>query len=160
MNPLMFAIAAMVAAVLSIFRLPNDWYAWLSLWQPQWLLLLLMYWGLQVGTRLGVVWAWLGGFFVDALLAEPLGLNGAIFATLTYLLLRFRERILMYGLVQQAILVFVFVATAQTFRSLCLNFFNNQDWNLLPLTTSLVSAVLWPYVYKLLRALEPKAGLR
>ena len=155
----MFAIAAMVAAVLSIFRLPNDWYAWLSLWQPQWLLLLLMYWGLQVGTRLGVVWAWLGGFFVDALLAEPLGLNGAIFAALTYLLLRFRERILMYGLVQQAILVFVFVATAQTFRSLCLNFFNNQDWNLLPLTTSLVSAVLWPYVYKLLRALEPKGGL-
>ncbi|GIR63672.1 MAG: hypothetical protein CM15mP68_3380 [Pseudomonadota bacterium] len=98
--------------------------------------------------------------FVDALLAEPLGLNGAIFAALTYLLLRFRERILMYGLVQQAILVFVFVATAQTVRSLCLNFFNNQDWNLLPLTTSLVSAVLWPYVYKLLRALEPKAGLR
>ena len=106
------------------------------------------------------VWAWLGGFFVDALLAEPLGLNGAIFAALTYLLLRFRERILMYGLVQQAILVFVFVATAQTVRSLCLNFFNNQDWNLLPLTTSLVSAVLWPYVYKLLRALEPKGGLR
>ena len=113
-----------------------------------------------IRDSLGVVWAWLGGFFVDALLAEPLGLNGAIFAALTYLLLRFRERILMYGLVQQAILVFVFVATAQTVRSLCLNFFNNQDWNLLPLTTSLVSAVLWPYVYKLLRALEPKGGLR
>ena len=73
MNPLVFAFAAMVALVLSIFRLPNDWYAWLSLWQPQWLLLLLMYWGLQVSSRLGVLWAWLGGFFVDALLAEPWG---------------------------------------------------------------------------------------
>ena len=117
----------MVALVLSIFRLPNDWYAWLSLWQPQWLLLLLMYWGLQVSSRLGVLWAWLGGFFVDALLAEPLGLNGAIFAAMTYVLLRFRERILMYRPVQQAMLVLVFVAAAQIVRSLCLNFFNNQD---------------------------------
>ena len=109
MNPLVFVFAAMVALVLSIFRLPNDWYAWLSLWQPQWLLLLLMYWGLQVSSRLGVLWAWLGGFFVDALLAEPLGLNGAIFAAMTYVLLRFRERILMYRPIQQAMLVLVFV---------------------------------------------------
>ena len=160
MNPLVFAFAAMVALVLSIFRLPNDWYAWLSLWQPQWLLLLLMYWGLQVSSRLGVLWAWLGGFFVDALLAEPLGLNGAIYAAMTYVLLRFRERILMYRPVQQAMLVLVFVAAAQIVRSLCLNFFNNQDWNVLPLTTALASALLWPYVYKLLRALEPKGSFR
>ena len=62
------------------------------------------------------------GLFVDALLAEPLGLNGAIFAAMTYVLLRFRERILMYRPVQQAMLVLVFVAAAQIVRSLCLIF--------------------------------------
>ena len=160
MNPLVFIVAALVALLLSISRLPTDWYSWLSLWQPQWLLLLLVYWGLRVGTRWGVVAAWLSGFFVDALLAEPFGLNGAIFAAATYVLLRFRERILMFGLVQQAMLVFVIVVSAQVVRGLCLNFFNNQDWNILPLTTALVSALLWPYVYKLLKALEPKGGFR
>ena len=87
-------------------------------------------------------------------------MNGAIFAAMTYVLLRFRERILMYRPVQQAMLVLVFVAAAQIVRSLCLNFFNNQDWNVLPLTTALASALLWPYVYKLLRALEPKGSFR
>ena len=66
----------------------------------------------------------------------------------------------MFGLVQQAMLVFVIVVSAQVVRSLCLNFFNNQDWSILPLTTALVSALLWPYVYKLLKALEPKGGFR
>jgi hypothetical protein len=56
--------------------------------------------------------------------------------------------------------VFVIVVSAQVVRSLCLNFFNNQDWSILPLTTALVSALLWPYVYKLLKALEPKGGFR
>ena len=160
MNPLVLMLAAIVALLFSIFRLPSDWYGWLSLWQPQWLLLLIVYWGLQVGTRLSVLMAWLFGFIVDVLLGEPLGLNGAVFAAITYVLLRFRERILMYGLVQQAMLVFVIVMSAQVVRSLCLNFFANQDWNILPLTTALISALLWPYVYKLLSALAPNRGFR
>ena len=160
MNPLILVGAAIVALLLSVFRLPSDWYPWLSLWQPQWLLLLVTYWGLRVGTRLGVLWAWLAGFFVDILLAEPMGLNGAIFASLTYMLLRFRERILMYGFVQQAIVVFVFVVIAQVIRSFWLDFFNNQGWSVLPLTSGLITALLWPYAHKLLRALEPKGSFR
>tara|TARA_B100000900_G_scaffold278631_1_gene238288 strand:+ start:1509 stop:1976 length:468 start_codon:yes stop_codon:yes gene_type:complete len=151
---------AIVAAVLSVARLPSDWFAWIGLWQPQWLLLLLMYWALQVGSRLGVLWAWFAGGVVDVLLGEPLGLNGIIFAAITYLALRFRERFLMYGLIQQAIIVFVVVMLAQLLRTLSLNFFANQDWNWLPLTTALSSALLWPYSYKLFKALEPRRGFR
>ena len=160
MNPLVLGSLGIVAATLSLARLPVDWSGWMGLWQPQWLLLLLMYWALGVGSRLGVLWAWLCGGFVDVLLGEPLGLNGVVFASITYLLLRFRERFAMYGAIQQALIVFIVVMLAQLFRGFSLNFFANQDWNLLPLTTAVSAALLWPYVYRLLRALEPRRGLR
>ena len=153
-------LLASVAAVLSIARLPAGWYEWISLWQPQWLLLVLIYWALGVGSRLGVLWAWLAGSVVDILLGEPLGLNGLLFATITYLSLRFRERFVMYGAIQQALIVFIVVMLAQAVRSFSLNFFANQDWNLLPLTTDLSSGLLWPYAYRSFRALEPRRGFR
>ena len=112
------------------------------------------------GFSAGRFMGWFAGGVVDVLLGEPLGLNGIIFAGITYLALRFRERFLMYGLIQQAIIVFVVVMLAQLLRTLSLNFFANQDWNWLPLTTALSSAVLWPYSYKLFTALEPRRGFR
>ena len=149
-----------VAAVLSIARLAADSYEWIGLWQPQWLLLLLTYWALRVGSRLGVLWAWFAGCIVDVLLGEPLGLNGLIFATITYLLLRFRERFAMYGAIQQVLIVFTVIMLAQLLRSFSLNFFANQDWNWLPLTTAVSTALLWPYAFKFFQALESHRGLR
>ena len=154
----MFLVFA--AAVLSIARLPADSYEWIALWQPQWLLLLLTYWALRVGSRLGVLWAWFAGCIVDVLLGEPLGLNGLIFATITYLLLRFRERFAMYSAIQQVLMVFTVIMFAQLLRSFSLNFFANQDWNWLPLTTAVSTALLWPYAFKFLQALESHRGLR
>jgi hypothetical protein len=66
----------------------------------------------------------------------------------------------MYGAIQQALIVFIVVMLAQLFRGFSLNFFANQDWNLLPLTTAVSSALLWPYAYRFFRALEPRRGLR
>lgn len=160
MNPLVLVFLAFVAAVLSVARLPPDWYEWIGLWQPQWLLLVLIYWALRVGSRLGVFWAWLAGGVVDVLVGEPLGLNGLIFATITYLSLRFRERFAMYGAIQQALIVFIAVMLAQVLRSFSLNFFANQDWNLLPLTTAMSTGLLWPYAYRFFKALEPHRGFR
>ena len=126
MNPLIFILLIFAASVLSIARLPANSYEWIGLWQPQWLLLVLIYWALGVGSRLGVLWAWLAGSVVDVLLGEPLGLNGLLFATITYLSLRFRERFVMYGTIQQALIVFIIVMLAQVVRSFSLNFFANR----------------------------------
>ena len=160
MNPLIFILLIFAASVLSIARLPANSYEWIGLWQPQWLLLLLIYWALRVGSRLGVLWAWFAGCIVDVLLGEPLGLNGLIFATITYLLLRFRERFAMYGAIQQILIVFTVSVSAQLLRSFSLNFLANQDWNWLPLTTAVSTALLWPYAFKFFKALELNRGLR
>ena len=160
MNPLVFMFLVFAAAVLSIARLPADSYEWIGLWQPQWLLLLLTYWASRVGSRLGVLWAWFAGCIVDVLLGEPLGLNGLIFATITYLLLRFRERFAMYGAIQQVLIVFTVIMFAQLLRSFSLNFFANQGWNWLPLTTAVSTSLLWPYAFKFFQALESHRGLR
>ena len=72
-------------------------------------------------------WASCGLGLLGALLmfywASP-GLNGLIFATITYLLLRFRERFAMYGAIQQVLIVFTVTGSAQLLRSFSLNFFS------------------------------------
>ena len=96
MNPLIFILLIFAASVLSIARLPANSYEWIGLWQPQWLLLVLIYWALRVGSRLGVLWAWFAGCIVRFYWASP-GFEQSDTATITYLLLRFRERFAMYG---------------------------------------------------------------
>ena len=118
-------LSLLVAITLAIFHLPESWPAWLGVLRPNWLLLVLFFWVMEIPHRLGLFVAYLMGLVVDALLAEPLGLNGIIFAGVTFVTWSFFERLRMYSVLQQAGVVFALVAGAELLRMgvLSLEFF-------------------------------------
>jgi len=155
----------LLSLVFSVFHLPDFFADWISYWRPQWLLLALVFWVRQIPqfrgalfrglfakraadegttTRRVLLAVWLFGFYVDALLGDPFGLNGAIFASITFYLLHFKDRLHLQTLSQQMIMIFMMVFLSEIFRSYVHNTVLNQVWDLQPLTLAVSSMLLWP----------------
>jgi len=159
------AVLILFSLIFSVFHLPQGAPDWLGYWRPQWILLALILWvqfipayrgGLfellftkfasDDGTtaRRVLVVVWLLGFYLDTLLGDPLGFNGAICAAIAFYLLRFRERLQMQTLLQQMIMVFIMVFLAELLRAYVRNSITGQPWSLRPLALAGSSMLFWP----------------
>jgi cell shape-determining protein MreD len=159
------AVLILFSLIFSVFHLPQGAPDWLGYWRPQWILLALILWvqfipayrgGLfellftkfasDDGTtaRRVLVVVWLLGFYLDTLLGDPLGFNGAICAAIAFYLLHFRERLQMQTLLQQMIMVFIMVFLAELLRAYVRNSVTGQSWSLQPLALAGSSMLFWP----------------
>lgn len=142
------------AFLLTIARAPlgsPEWIGWL---RPGWIVLVVFYWAMYVPHRVGLVSTWCMGFFADILFADPLGLNGAILATVTFATWRFHERLRMYAVIQQAGVAGALVLLSEGTRRLA----HDQPGSWLPITVlpAVTSMLVWPVLHMLLRNLTQR----
>lgn len=151
MNPLrggwVVLMSLLVAMLLAVFHLPESWPDWLGWWRPSWMLLVLFFWVMELPERIGLVASWVLGVLVDALLSQPLGLNGFLFAATTYIAWRFFERLRMYSIVQQCGVIFLTILAAEIARSLVMDLDRNYALSWTVLFIALASALIWPLLY-------------
>lgn len=144
--PVSFFIAYLLATV----PLPNV----IALGRPDWVGLCLIFWVLVLPDRVGVFVGFVVGLFQDVVMGTHLGTFALAYSALAYLVLGLHLRLRMYPLLQQAVVVFMIIALAQILVQWCKNFFSSGidgDMHLLP---ALISAVLWPWIYILLRSIQ------
>ncbi len=143
-------LSLLVAMLLQVAHLPDSWPNWLGWLRPNWILLVLFFWVMELPERIGLVMAWIVGLFVDALLAEPLGLNGVLLAGVTFVTWRFFERLRMYSVVQQCGVVFLLVLTTELVRGIVIGLGSESGlaWSLIWI--ALVSTLAWPVIYLVL----------
>lgn len=135
-----------LAMVLGIVHLPETWPQWLGWLRPAWVSLVIFYWVMELPHRIGLIAAWVIGLFVDVLQADPLGLNGALLAAITYVAWRFYERLRMYSVLQQGVVVFVLVLFSEFLRMLVQDMIFDRGVGWGPLLPALVSLFLWPFL--------------
>jgi rod shape-determining protein MreD len=139
-------LTLLVAMVLAIVHVPETWPEWLGWLRPAWVALVIFYWVMELPNRMGLVAAWVLGALVDVLQAEPLGLNGVILASITYVAWRFYERLRMYSVVQQSAVVFLLVAGAEAFRIVVMDLVAGRGFSWGIFGPAAVSMLLWPLV--------------
>ena len=158
MNPTqggwLILLTIIVALLAAIVHLPDDWPNWLGWLRPAWVALVVFYWVMELPHRIGLIAAWSVGLCQDVLAGDPLGLNGAILAGITYLTWRFYERLRMYAVLQQCAPLFVLVAFAEWLRSLVLYWALALPLGWTFLVPALISAMIWPFLYLLLQRLR------
>lgn len=145
------------AMLLAIVHLPEAWPQWLGWLRPAWVAMVVFFWVMELPHRIGLISVWILGFLLDALYADPLGLNGILLASITYIGWRFYERLRMYSIFQQGGVVFLLVLATEVVRLLVqdLAFDRGFRWAVgLPALTSLL---VWPFVYLLLQRLKQRA---
>jgi rod shape-determining protein MreD len=145
-----------VALILSVLHVPENWPQWLGWLRPAWVMLVVFFWVMQVPHRIGLITAWLMGLLLDVLYADPLGLNGLILALLTFVTWRFYERLRMFSIPQQGVVVFALILLGEAIRLVVHNLTLDRDLTWMIVIPAVVSLVLWPFVYLLLAGLSAR----
>ncbi|MFA7386454.1 MAG: rod shape-determining protein MreD, partial [Thiohalobacteraceae bacterium] len=143
-------VSLAAALLLTSVPLPDD----LRILRPDWVLLVLIYWSMALPHRAGVGTAWLLGLVVDVLTGTLLGQHALAYSLVIFLTLKLHQRLRLYPLWQQALSVLVLLSLGQ----LLLLWINGmigrpiQSW--LYWLPSLVGALLWPFLFIILRSLR------
>ncbi len=138
------------AAVLAILPLPQ----WLMWGRPEWVALVLIYWVIALPQRVGIATALLLGIGLDVLEGAVLGQNAFSLTVVALLALVLYQRVRVYGLAQQAAIVFVLVGINQLICQWVQNLQGVGARSALFLLPAVSSALLWPVVLHLLRGLR------
>lgn len=141
------AATLLLALWLSILPLP-EWARWA---RPEWVALVLIYWVIALPQRIGVGMAWLTGIVLDLVEGAPLGQNALALAVIAYLSLILYQRLRMYAAWQQAGVIFVLIGINQLLCHWVQTMTARVVPTLMFLFPALVSALLWPSVFMLLR---------
>jgi rod shape-determining protein MreD len=136
-----------VAMLLAIVHLPESWPQWLGWLRPAWISLVVFFWVMELPHRLGLISAWMIGLVVDVLYADPLGLNGALLAAITYVAWRFYERLRMYSVFQQCGVVFLLILGSEAVRMFVGDVAANRGWSWAVVGPALISILVWPFLY-------------
>lgn len=148
-------LSLIIGMALRILPLPDK----LIAFNPDWVLLVLVYWCTAIPERFGVGLAWLTGLVTDVLTGAALGQYALAYSVVAYLCIKLHQRLRLFPLSQQAIFVLFFALLSQIllFWSQTLQESENITWTFwLP---SITGAILWSPVFLLLRKLRHELGI-
>ncbi|KJH80076.1 rod shape-determining protein MreD [Pseudomonas sp. KSR10] len=145
-------------------RLNNGWVIWLSmvlalllsvapmpaslgLARPLWLGMFIAYWAITLPHRGGMAAAFFFGLMLDVLSGTLLGQNGLPLILITFLVLSLQQRLRMFPLLQQSLVLLVILGLGQLVQLWLNTLTGNRPPTLLFLVPVPVSALLWPWVF-------------
>jgi rod shape-determining protein MreD len=146
----LYILSVVAAMILRIAPLPE----FAKGFNPDWVLLVLIYWSLAVPENVGIFNAWFVGLLTDVLTYRMLGQHALGYSLAIYLCLNLHKRLRRFPLFQQAlfILTVLFISQALLFWTENIKRPPRLEaafW--LPVFTGTLS---WPLVYTILRKLR------
>lgn len=142
--------------VLQIYPLPDS-IVW---WRPSWLLLTMIYWVMALPNRVGILSAWFVGLILDVSMGTHLGIHGSTFAISAYIVFSLTNRLRLFTLWQQSLMVGLLVGFDLVVSLWIENFIEYRErphsyW--LPMITS---TLVWPISFILLRHIRRSFHIR
>ena len=144
------AVTFVSALLLTALPMPES----VAIWRPAWVALVLVYWCMAAPERVGVVVGWTAGLFLDVMTGTLLGQHALGLSVVAYLAHRTHRRVRVLPLWRQCITIFAFVFLYQV-----LVLWSNGIRGLPVMTPAywtspLVSMLLWPWIFVVLRAIR------
>ncbi|WP_027966481.1 rod shape-determining protein MreD [Halomonas halocynthiae] len=143
-----------LALCLQVMPLADEW----QIWRPDWLGLMLVYWCMQAPDRVGVFHGFVLGVLLDLIEGAPLGQSALLLSLLAFLAALIYSRFRHYSMLQQAIMILVLLGTVQLLEQWLRTLVGPFSIHLSFLLPSLISALLWPWLSTLMRALRRLPG--
>ena len=141
-----------LAFMLTAMPLPD----WALAWRPCWVAMVLIYWCMALPNRVSTGTAWLLGLLIDVLQGTLLGMNALGFALIAYFVQTSYQRLRVYPLTQQSLVIGFFLAM-YLLISLWIRGVSDDPkvtWDYwMPLVTSML---LWPWLFIVLRDMRRK----
>ena len=147
---LVIATTFVIALLLTALPMPES----AVIWRPAWVALVLIYWCMAAPERVGVVVGWVVGLFLDVMTGTLLGQHALGLSVVAWVAHHTHRRVRVLPLWRQAITVFVLLFLYQA-----LVLWSNGIRGI-PVaataywTSPLVSTLLWPWLFVVLRVVR------
>lgn len=119
--------------------------------RPEWVTLVLIYWCMALPYRIGIGWAWLAGLMLDVSTGSLLGQHAMTLSVVAFLTLKLHQRIRIFPLMQQGFAILVLVAMTQLINLWINGIINTPPRSWTYWLPSLISAMLWPWLFVVMR---------
>jgi rod shape-determining protein MreD len=127
---------------------------WITYWRPAWVALALIYWCIALPERIGVLTGWGIGILLDVLHGSLLGQHALGLAFVAFIAVLYHQRIRVFPLVQQAVVVGSTIFIYQAWLLMIYNTLGSKQYPNSFLLGALTSAVVWPWLFIVLRDLR------
>jgi rod shape-determining protein MreD len=150
----MIIASFIVAFMLTALPLPG----WAVPWRPAWVALVLSYWCLALPQRIGVVSAWFIGLLLDVMHGSLLGQHAFGLAAVAYIVVIYHQQIRVYPLFRQALVIGSLIFLYSSAMLLIYNLLGSMRYSYDYLLAALTSALLWPWIFIVLRDFRRKTS--
>jgi rod shape-determining protein MreD len=144
------------ALMLMILPLPE----WARPYRPQWVSLTLIYWTLAVPHRVGVGTGFVSGILLDVLTGTVLGQHALGLTIIAYIGVKLHQRVRLFPLWQQALIVLSMLVLEHLVTLWVMGALRKQPPGLAYWLVPLIGALLWPWLYIVLRDLRRRFNVR
>ncbi|HEX9626297.1 MAG TPA: rod shape-determining protein MreD [Acidiferrobacterales bacterium] len=150
---LTIGLTFLAAFVLSVLPGPQ----WAEPFRPDWVGLTLIYWCMAVPQRVGVGTGWTVGLILDVLYGSLLGQQALAKTLLAFLTIKLHLQLRMFPRWQQAVSVFVLIALNYLLLIWIKSLVGQTPikWNYW--TSGIVSMLIWPWLFIILRDIRRRA---
>jgi rod shape-determining protein MreD len=136
-----------LALMLTALPMPD----WAALWRPAWVALVLIYWCMALPSRAGVFMGWSVGLLLDVMTGTLLGQHALALGVTAFIAHKLHRRVRVLPIWQQGVTVFGLVFVFQALV-LWINGIKGMPVSLVAyLAAPLVSMLLWPWIFVVLR---------
>lgn len=148
-----FMIVTLAASfVLQSFPLA-DFMSWFV---PEWVLLIFIFWQLQLPGLVNFWWVWPIGLLLDSQQGTPLGTSVLGFTVVLYVMQSMYQRLKIFNVAQQTFVVFLLVCSYQLITYWGMLMMSDIQKPLFVWGPAFVSVLVWPWIYLLLLNLYQK----
>lgn len=149
-SSLIVGLTFLAALILSVVPMPAPF----DTARPMWLAMVVAYWVMALPHRVGLLTAWVAGLAIDVLAGELFGQNALVLVLVAWLMLLLYQRIRRFPLWQQSLVMLPVLGIAQMVALWLSSLVGNRPPTLLYLLPAVISAVLWPWVFSVLRGVR------
>ncbi|KAF3981240.1 MAG: rod shape-determining protein MreD [Methylococcales symbiont of Hymedesmia sp. n. MRB-2018] len=142
-----YIVTLIFAMFLKIMPLPD----YLSRLNPDWVLLILIYWSIAIPERIGVFNAWLVGLIIDVLTGRLLGQQALIYSLISFTCLKLHKRLRQYSLLQQSLFIFLSLLFSQIMIFWIESIDSITQFTLIFWMPVFIGTLFWPLIYIALR---------
>lgn len=151
---LVLILIFMVAFVLEII----PWAEGFQAMRPTWVVLVLTYWALALPNKVSVGTAFLAGVVWDLVLGSILGIHALVLSLAIYFVAKYHLILRNLSLWLQSLLVMLFIALIRFGIFFIELLLHGAQFNPQELLGAVISGILWPWIFLLMRQI--RRGLR
>lgn len=151
-NSVVVVVSIIIAMVLAILPLPQS-----AIWlRPEWVLLVVIYWTVCYPEQFGIITAWFIGLLLDIITGTVLGEHALAVTAVSYIVNKFSLWLRLLVMPQQMIVICLLAVLYQVLIFWIQGLLNEAPTSLFYWSSSLISAIVWPWLYLLLKDCEQR----